>query len=238
MGNLFISWSGPRALKMAQILYEWVPQVIQAVEPWLSESDIDKGARWNEVLAKELENARLGIFCLTPENLTAPWLNFEAGALSKAIGTSLVCTYLFDLQPTDVPPPLAQFNHTKSGKDDTRKLIITINKALSSPIKNERTLDKAFETYWPELQDRLVAVPKPTEEQVPRDEGEMVREILELVRELARQPLLTGRPAEWVAPKIPPQTADSTDEPFSLPLPPRRVRKPIAPDDQDRLGSG
>ncbi len=214
MANLFISWSGPRAEKMAEILREWIPQVIQAVEPWLSGSDIDKGARWNEELGKQLNQASLGIFCLTRDNLESPWLNFEAGALSKTIDASRVCTYLLDLQRTDVPYPLAQFNATRAEKDDTRKLMDTINKALGLPIKDDKILDKAFETYWPELQEQLEDIPEPAEEQTPRDEGEMIREILELVRGLAQRPETHAAFPEWKAGNLPlPGAIDSFNVP-------------------------
>jgi hypothetical protein len=56
-----------------------------------------------------LEESKIGILFLTNENLQAPWLMFEAGALSKRIGDSKVCPILFGLKATDVTDPLAQF---------------------------------------------------------------------------------------------------------------------------------
>ena len=81
--KVFISWSGERSRSIAEALREWLPDVIQAVKPWLSAEDIDKGARWSSDLAHELEDAHVGVICLTPENLEEPWIHFEAGALSK-----------------------------------------------------------------------------------------------------------------------------------------------------------
>ena len=56
--------------------------VIQSAKPWMSETDIEKGTRGLSELAKALEAIKVGISCLTPENLSAPWLLFEAGARS------------------------------------------------------------------------------------------------------------------------------------------------------------
>ena len=77
--NIFLSWSGPRSKSTAQALKEWLPNVLQAAEPWMSATDIDKGTRWREEVSAALDTMKAGIICLTPENLTAQWLLFEAG---------------------------------------------------------------------------------------------------------------------------------------------------------------
>ena len=58
--KVFISWSGERSKQVARALFEWIPCVIQAVKPWMSEQ-IAKGARWSPEIAKELEETRFGI---------------------------------------------------------------------------------------------------------------------------------------------------------------------------------
>jgi TIR domain len=83
--KVFISWSGVRSTAVAQTLHDWLPQVMNAVEPWMSSEDMRKGSLWRLTLAEELESTHVGVICLTPENLRAPWLLFEAGALSKRV---------------------------------------------------------------------------------------------------------------------------------------------------------
>src|SRR5215472_15527376 len=99
--------------------------------------------------------------CLPPENLEKPWILFEAGALSKALGDKTrVCPYLFgDLWPENVKPPLGMFQATKAVKDDTRKLLATVNRVLGGPLGEDK-LDTVFGRMWPELEKRLEAVPK------------------------------------------------------------------------------
>jgi len=182
--NVFISWSGPRSQHVAEALRSWLPMVLQAAKPFMSKKDIDKGSRWHIELARALEITKVGIICLTPENLRASWLLFEAGAVSKTVdrGTR-VCTYLLaGLQPQDVPPPLSEFQATKPEKEDTRQLLQNMNVALASPL-GEATLNGVFDALWPNLEAQLTALPKPETEVPPtRKVEDMVGELLEIVR--------------------------------------------------------
>jgi hypothetical protein len=186
--NVFISWSGNRSKHVAEALRDWLPMVLQAAKPWISSVDIEKGSRGLAELARALENIKVGIICLTPENLSEKWILFEAGALSKTLdpGTRL-CTYLLGgLQPRDVPRPLGEFQATVADKDDTKRLIHTLNKGLGSPV-SEPHLNGAFVGLWERLEAELKAMPKSeTEAPSKRTLEDMVAEILELTREAAR----------------------------------------------------
>jgi hypothetical protein len=128
--KVFIGWSGDVSKAVATALHDWLGRVIQAVKPWMSDEDLDKGARWSTTIARELQDARVGVVCLTRDNLTNPWIHFEAGALAKVVEESFVWTYLFHVKNTDVVGPLSQFQHTTEKKEDTKKLVETINRAL------------------------------------------------------------------------------------------------------------
>src|SRR6266849_2805275 len=104
--EIFISWSGQRSGAVAAALHKWLPKVVNAFRPWLSAADIDKGARWNAEVSAKLATVKAGIFCLTPDNLSSQWLLFEAGALSKTLEKTFVCTLLVGLEPSDVEGPL------------------------------------------------------------------------------------------------------------------------------------
>lgn len=184
---VFISWSGERSQALAAALRDWLPNVIQAIKPWMSDVDIDKGSRWSMDIAFQLNESKVGIICLTPENLEAPWILFEAGALSKTLEKPNVCPYLFQVEPADVKGPLVQFQATKAKKDDTRKLMSTINQALKDTALSERQLDEAFEVWWPKLEDHLKKIPDIQMKRKPmRSEREIIEEILELTREQTR----------------------------------------------------
>lgn len=186
--KVFISWSGTRSKHIATALRDWLPNVLQSVRPFISSQDILKGARGNVQITKELETAAIGIICLTPENLLAPWILFEAGALSK-LSSAYVCTYLYDLDPSDISPPLGQFQHTKSTKEETFALVQTINAELpdGTGLDADRLKD-AFDVWWKKLQSQLKSVPdKPDDEASPpeRSEDDKVDEMLQLLRKLS-----------------------------------------------------
>lgn len=183
--QVFISWSGPRSKHIAYAFKSWLGLVIQSVDPWLS-PEIDKGSRWSDVLSAKLEGAKIGIICLTKDNFNAPWILFEAGALSK-IKADYVCTFLFDLKPGDIEYPLAQFQHTVNTKDDIYKLVTTINNL--APKSNDRSLTESvlktsFETYWKLLAENLEKTPAlEKQSKAPiRTENDMLQEVLGTVR--------------------------------------------------------
>ena len=190
--KVFLGWSGTRSKETAEVLGDWLGQVIQAIDPWIS-SDILKGARWSEEIANKLEEAKVGIICLTKENLNENWILFEAGALSKTKDAH-VCTFLLDLKPTDIKQPLALFQHTEFEKEDVRKLTHTINQAVEDASERSpdvKRLDTIFDRFWPDLEEKLKEIVKiQSEVRKPiRSEREILEEILETVRKQERRPL-------------------------------------------------
>jgi TIR domain-containing protein len=182
--EVFLSWSGNRSKAVAEGLGAWLAQVIQAVEPWIS-SGIEKGARWQSEIAERLDEAKVGIVCLTSSNLTAPWILFEAGALSKTKG-SYVCTFLLDVTPADVEPPLSQFQHTLFTREDVLKLVRTINDAVKKSgdrSLTDQVLTKMFDTFWLQLESQFVEIKNRQEARTTsRPERELLEEMLEILR--------------------------------------------------------
>src|SRR5437868_1334763 len=124
--DVMLSWSGPVSRQVALALREWLPKVIQNVQPFMSEEDIPKGAQWLAKLQDALSRAKFGIICLSPDNLGSPWLHFEAGAIWKALPESRVCPLLFQIErATDVRPPLGVFQMVVSAqnKEETLRLL-------------------------------------------------------------------------------------------------------------------
>ena len=202
--KVFISWSGETSLKVAQIFREWLPSVIQSIEPYVSSEDIDKGARWSTDIAKELEDSTFGILCVTKDNLEAPWLSFEAGALSKTMEKAFVNPFLFDIRRSEVQGPILQFQSTIFDKEDIRRLVKTLNKASGDFSIAEGRLDKSFDVWYPtletelnELKNEKIQNSDGTSRETSIGEPEILEEILELSRD--NQKLLRNPDSKIVA---------------------------------------
>lgn len=188
--KVFLCWSGTRSLRVAEALRDWLRLVIQAVEPWLSSSDLDPGARWSPEIAKQLEETRFGIICLTADNLAAPWIHFEAGALSKHVDRSRVVPYLLDLKPSEVKGPLSHFQGLIANEGDTRKLVEGVNKAVlgqNEPGLSDGLLTETFSAFWPRLKAQIDGIPGHAMKAPPRGDSDLLEEILGLVRSFARR---------------------------------------------------
>lgn len=189
--NIFISWSGALSHRVASILYEWLPQVIQTIDPFLSSEDIETGVPWFSEIGSKLEQIGFGILCLTPDNTNAPWILFEAGALSKSVGQSRVTPLLFRVPISDLQGPLAQFNATSTTEADIKKLVKTINLHLGEHGIREKQLDKAFELCWPLLKTQLDDLATSSEQFVRsepiRSTNDILEELLKLTRHISQQ---------------------------------------------------
>ena len=152
--KVFLSWSGELSYGVASALHEWLPYILQPVQPFLS-SDISKGDRWGEALEKELRDAQYGIICITPYNLHKPWMNFEAGTLSRVIDRSFVTPFLFRVDPSCITGPLAQFQSAVYSEADVLNLVHSMNKRLGPAKVDHEVLRRSFSVWWKELKNAL-----------------------------------------------------------------------------------
>jgi len=155
-GTVFISWSGERSRAVAEGLYDALSNAMPHIPFRLSSQDVRAGRLWMEELSGLLEGSDFGVLCLTPENRRAPWVLFEAGAISKGVGRSCVVPYVLDFPIQALEFPLAAFQAVPANKDGTHELIKSLNQAFALAVPADR-LERIFETHWPGLKERLGA---------------------------------------------------------------------------------
>lgn len=178
--KVFLSWSGEVSKQLAEIFKEWLPNVLQYIEPYMSSQDIELGERWNENIVSSLSETDYGLVFVTPENIKAPWINFEAGALSKTL-SSRVIPILFN---TDVmilqEGPLKQFQSTKTiDNQSIYRLVKDMNGSSSQYTLESERLKKSFDMWWPHLERQIRDIKvqnEGTEEKI--DEKEVLSIIL------------------------------------------------------------
>ncbi|MFE5878356.1 TIR domain-containing protein [Rhodococcus sp. NPDC056506] len=98
--KIFISWSGDLSREITKVIHAWLPKMIDRVDPWMSDIDVQAGSRALQDIETRLNESAFGIIVVTTDNQEKTWLNFEAGALSKR----------FDNSPTRVVPLLVNFD--------------------------------------------------------------------------------------------------------------------------------
>lgn len=165
--NVFISWSGKLSKQIAQNLKVWLMDVIQQVEPFFSEEDIEKGSLGVSTIMDQLRKSEISIVILTQENIHSEWLLFETGCI-KGQGAP-ACGILFGLRKEELNGPLQQIQQTHFEKEDFFLLMETINKHCKSPMNREQ-LKRIFDIYWTNLENQIKPIldnytPDTTEEQ-------------------------------------------------------------------------
>ena len=182
--KIFISWSGELSKNVAEILKNSLPLVIQIIEPFVSSNSIDKGELWDTRITQELADADFCIVCLTKENVRAPWVNFEAGAISQKFN-SKVSALLIDIKPSDIEGPLSRFQATSIIEKDFFALFDSINKTLEKPLSNEILTD-AFSKEWEHIDKKI----KTEIEKIPKNKPKD-KEKTKLNEDIALEEILT-----------------------------------------------
>jgi predicted Zn finger-like uncharacterized protein len=188
--KVFLSWSGDRSKSVALALRDWLPNVIHYLEPWFSESDIDAGAFSDDEIRARLADAHFGVICVTPENLTRAWMNYEAGALAERLGGS-VAPYLLGASPSDLRPvPLSRLQACSADELGTLKLVRAINASAGPRSLTKDRLEASFSKWWSDLAwqlEKLKSEQPLFRRQVERTLDEKVGEILALLQHQSYQ---------------------------------------------------
>ena len=199
--KLFISWSGDKSRKIAELLKILFHKVVQSLEPWVSSEDIETGSVWFSQICNEIREVCNSVIVVTKENKENPWIMFEAGALCRGDDTNRVNIVLVDLEPSEIRAPLSAFNLVRADEDGLRRLMHNLNKRLLKeepdfPGKiTEQELDEGFNHYYSDFKKKfdevMIAYPK-TEHKVKTESEIMQEETLLAVRGI-EQVLLDAR---------------------------------------------
>lgn len=157
--KIFISWSGKRtaSFRVASKLYEIMPLIIQNADFFFSDH-ITKGKPAIDKIFSNLAEAKIGIFCVTKNNILKPWLIFESGAVASTAtnNNGLVIPLLIDMTTDEFkssPSPLSNLQGTVfTDENDLRRMIQDIGRSVNSGL-SEKQLDSLFNTYKTQFYD-------------------------------------------------------------------------------------
>ncbi|CEN45690.1 TIR domain-containing protein [Capnocytophaga canis] len=200
--KIFISWSGETSQKIASLIKDFIPKVIQSAKPYYTPDDIEKGMKWETEINQHLAKCTMGLICLTKDNTNKPWILFEAGALSNRLEKAKVCPILFGINKAEVTGPLSTFQLTEFTRDDFLKLIKSINNSLDESI-DETNLIEIYNAFFSSLEKEIkniisegMSIKK--DPKAKRPERDILEEILLLLRRQERRITLLEEEREKV----------------------------------------
>ncbi len=150
--RIFVMWSGVRSRTVAEALEALLNRTAKGAKVFVSSLDNRPGSPWRDQLKKSLDEANVGIACLTPENLTNPWIHFECGMIAK-LPKHDIFPLLTGVEADSMTDPFADYHATTSAnKKEMLQMVETLN--AKRPRKNRQSrpeLRKEFETHWPDF---------------------------------------------------------------------------------------
>ncbi|WP_072807533.1 TIR domain-containing protein [Rhodococcoides yunnanense] len=186
--TVFISWSGELARAVAEVLQEWLPTLMDDVDPWVSSVSIQAGMHWLGQVNARLDTAVFGIVLVTLENKGKEWLNFEAGALGQrfvGIERGRVVPITVDFtSATELPTTLSQFQAVPMDRDGLWRAAKSLAESLG---KNESSVQRRFDGSWDDLKAKLDAALEVEPSAPPRTIESKVDELLQSTRAFSQE---------------------------------------------------
>lgn len=100
--KIFISWSGEKAKIYADFLVNLLNKVFNENEKIFYSKRIIEGKMWIQEISDALRISKVGIILVTREDVSKPWLNFEAGALYKGKQENYVIPIFIDISEKSI----------------------------------------------------------------------------------------------------------------------------------------
>ena len=160
-GNtIFLSWSGEYSKEIARQLKDTIEELFEGkIICFFSEVDIPSGEEWYRKIHIELQKSAMGIMCITKENVKAPWLYFEAGAL---VGNNVKIVPLLvncDQNSLKNSPITANQSVQLYRQDKFRKMLFDIRKEFELfQDRSNKMLSAAFDNSYVQLKEKLKPV--------------------------------------------------------------------------------
>jgi hypothetical protein len=194
--KVFISWSG-NSKATAHAIFKALPTLFDSADPWISVEN-RSGSMWLPEIDKRLSSTDFGIVCVSKANQHAPWINFEAGALSRRVDAKreLMPVLLIDFDDYgDVEGPITGFQMKMATPEGFFEIMNDLNQCELGPKIGEAVLRARVEAAWPEIEKEVneVRSSAASTSAEKRADTDKLDEVLEVVRGLAvaAQPRVT-----------------------------------------------
>lgn len=153
--KVFFSWSGDMSKEIAKEFKKLFDLTFSLViDSFMSEVDISPGERSISTISSALEECNYGIAFVCKDNVRAPWINFEAGALAKAVSKGKVFVLLLDNDASSLAgTPLAEFQYKHFNKEEVWEILERIASLAGS--KNAVEIYKThYLEHWNKFEEK------------------------------------------------------------------------------------
>ena len=190
--QIFLSWSGELSRQIAIALQKWIHVVFESLHAWVSDTDIALGARSIKSIEESLDKSIGGLLILTVENQTSPWVNFEAGALSRQFESrdGRVIPLLIDATHMgQLKAPLNVFQ----GQMLTREGMLRVVEVLFEMVGRDKSFASSrMDAYWATLESEVERLRADYAGPIPSEEPVRLNDLQDQLTRIER--MLTDRP--------------------------------------------
>lgn len=155
--KIFLSWSKNQSKEYALIFNRELKILFPTpgFEIFMSDKDISMGSLGITTILDNLSSSEFGIFFITEENQGEPWLNFEAGALSKGITENRVIPIGFDgIEIGFLNTPLKNFQGFTFGEEKFKASMKQINAASDASLA-DASFDVLLASCWNNITESM-----------------------------------------------------------------------------------
>lgn len=156
--NIFISWSGKYSKEIAKQLKDILENEIfngVKLDCFVSDVDIASGTDWWLKIQDEISICKAGIICVTKENVLAPWVFFEAGALTARNIPITPLLFSCDINSINKTPLTKKQCVDFSDKDKFVQMILGIRKNVCPDFINQKQMKTIAEVGYQNFHDRI-----------------------------------------------------------------------------------
>lgn len=125
---LFLSWEGDESKCIAKQLKNLMEGIFYpTLKSYMSAVDAPLGKRGVEDLSRQLSECNYGVCLVNKENVRAPWIHYEAGAIAKESPISRLIVLLLDNDPGCIKgTPLQDFKYCFLTYDGILEIVETM----------------------------------------------------------------------------------------------------------------
>jgi len=147
--GVFISWTKPLGLHLARQIRRFLESQLSGIDFFVSQDDLIPGQPWRHALGQRLRQDSFGILLITPAALTAPWIFYEAGALS-AKANATVLPLLFGVSGDVLKEPIGGYQALSYSEEHMLRLIRILREAVGASASRTGK-PKEFAKGWLQL---------------------------------------------------------------------------------------